>query len=643
MELFALQLQAAYSRLQQMGDGADGPPVPPSPLREAVDDLGSALQGLLNAQEEGRERLRALERQLGERTAERDEARRLYEQARQEAGQARHRVSFLAEASSLLASSLDFHTTLGNVARLAVPALADWCIVDLLEEDGSIRQLAVAHADPAKVDLAWQLDRRYPDNPLAQVGVPQVIRTGQAQLYPTIGDEVLVAVARDADHLEIVRALGLRSGMIVPLAARGRVLGAISLGSAESARTYGPEDLALAEDVGRRAGVAIDNARFYQDFKEADRRKDEFLAMLAHELRNPLAPIRNALQVLRLRGPEASTVQWAQELIERQVQHMARLVDDLLDVSRITRGKIELRKEWVRLAAVVEQTLESIRPLISAAGHQLEVSLPEAPLWLHADPTRLAQVLANLLHNAVKYTESGGRIWLAAELPSSDQDLPQELLLRVRDSGIGIRPDVLPKVFDLFVQGDRGLDRSQGGLGIGLTLVRSLVELHGGSVQAFSSGPGMGTEFVIRLPLPPQQGIDGYLSAGETVGAAARALRVLIVDDNHDAASSLAMLLRLWGHEVEIAHDGPTALDRARGRQAEVVLLDIGLPGMDGYEVARRLCEIAGMETVRLVAMTGYGQQDDRRRSREAGFENHLVKPVDPAELRQLLTQPARA
>ena len=365
--------------------------------------------------------------------------------------------------------------------------------------------------------------------------------------------------------------------------------------------------------------------------KEADRRKNEFLAMLGHELRNPLAPIRNATQILSLNGPPDAEVQWARGVIERQVHQMTRMVDDLLDVSRITQGKFKLEKEPVDLASVVARAAEMVRPLIDARGHRLTITLPPEPVWLDADPSRLAQVVANLLHNAAKYTDAGGQIRLASERRG------EETVVTVRDTGIGIPADLLPRVFEPFTQEERLLDRAQGGLGIGLALVRSLVALHGGRVQAFSAGRGCGSEFVLYLPVSGQA---PTASGGEraTVGRVkAASRRILVVDDNVDSAESLAVLLRVTGHEVRTAHAGRAALEAARACVPEIVLLDIGLPGMDGYEVARRLRQDLGLADVLLVAMTGYGQDEDRRRSHEAGFNAHLVKPVDLNELHALL------
>jgi PAS domain S-box-containing protein len=379
----------------------------------------------------------------------------------------------------------------------------------------------------------------------------------------------------------------------------------------------------LEEELHRRVG----------QLAEADRSKDEFLAMLAHELRNPLAPVRNALQIMKQPGASGIILERMRAMIERQVLHLARLVDDLLDVSRITRGKITLKKEPVDLAAVVGRAVETCQALIEARRHQLTVSLPEAPVRLSGDPTRLEQVLTNLLNNAAKYTEEGGRIWLTAVREGS------EAVLRVKDTGIGMDPKMLPKVFDLFVQAERRSDRSQGGLGIGLTLVRRLVEMHGGSVQALSPGLRQGSEFLVRLPVlvdqPPGNGVGAAPDGTELPAPAPR--RILVVDDNADSAESLATLLRLAGHEVRVAYGGREALEIAQAVKPQVVLLDLGMPGMDGYEVARHLRQQPGMGGALLVAVTGWGQEEDRRRSKTAGFDQHLVKPVEPAALQDVL------
>ena len=365
---------------------------------------------------------------------------------------------------------------------------------------------------------------------------------------------------------------------------------------------------------------------------DLDRRKDEFLAMLSHELRNPLAPLSNAVTILRLQHNEGPLQRQARQIIERQVQQLKLLVDDLLEISRVTTGRVQLRQERVIVGGIVERAVETAQPLIGQRRHVLTVSLPPDPIWLHADAARMEQVVVNLLNNAAKYTDEGGRIWLTVE---RDGDLMD---LRVRDTGIGIAAELLPRIFDLFTQAERSLDRSQGGLGIGLCLVQRLVDLHGGTVEAFSV-LGQGSEFVVRIPvlhtsvaalLPP--------SAVSSVAApAGPRCRVLIVDDNVDSAQSLALLLQASGHDVRTAHDGPDAVDTALDYRPDVAIMDIGLPGFDGYEVARRIRQQSVLEHTVLVAMTGYGQERDRRRSHAAGFDQHLVKPVNFDSLQTLL------
>ncbi len=384
--------------------------------------------------------------------------------------------------------------------------------------------------------------------------------------------------------------------------------------------------------VGGMAIDITDRLRAEQALKEADRHKDEFLAMLAHELRNPLAPIQSAIFIMQHPESDEATVQAAQEIAVRQVEHMSRLLEDLLDVSRISRGKIELRLEDLDLAVVTGRAVESVRPLINARQHTLRVSVPARPLMVTGDAARLEQVLTNLLHNAAKYTDPGGDITFTVACEGNDATL------RVRDTGIGLEPSMLTRIFELFVQAERRVDRSMGGVGIGLTLVRKLVELHGGTVEAASEGPGRGSEFIVRLPLHPSA-----LEAPETKQRHEQlpklpSHRILVVDDNVDAANTLAMLLRLAHQEVRAVYSGPSALEEAAVFRPEVVILDIGMPGMDGYEVARGLRQMAGGKDLLLIAVTGWGQQEDRDRSTAAGFDHHLLKPVDRNTLFELLT-----
>ena len=435
-------------------------------------------------------------------------------------------------------------------------------------------------------------------------------------------------------HLAAALGAGGHAVCRTPLLTSGGVL--IGTIATYFSRPHHPTDreTRLVELYARQAAEFIDKARLYREIREADRHKDEFLAMLAHELRNPLAPLTNALHMLRPDGLEGAEAEEVRAIAERQVRHLTRLVDDLLDVSRINNGKIQLRKGRVDLGAAVARGVDSARPLIESRRHELSVALPAEPVPLEADAARLEQVLSNLLNNAAKYTEPGGRIDLQA---GRDGD---EAFVRIRDTGIGIAPELLPRVFDLFTQEERSLDRSQGGLGIGLTLVRRLVELHGGSVVASSGGVGRGSEFVVRLPSGPVVEEDrpaGVPGGAPTGPEDATPKRVLVVDDNEDGARLLARLLRSCGHQTTLAHDGPAALEAAIAHPPDVVLLDIGLPGMDGFEVARRLRELDGPNRALLVALTGYGREDDMRRSREAGFDHHMIKPVDPQALSDLL------
>jgi PAS domain S-box-containing protein len=386
----------------------------------------------------------------------------------------------------------------------------------------------------------------------------------------------------------------------------------------------------VTRDITERRRLEQELRQRLEDLAEADRQKNEFLAMLAHELRNPMAPMRNALHLMKMPGIDEEMAGQARGMMERQLDQLVRLVDDLLDISRIIRGKIELHKEVLDLTIAVMRAVETAQPVVEAQGHGLSIELPDKPIWVEADLIRLSQVIANLLTNAAKYTDRAGRISLAAE---TDND---EAVVRVQDSGIGIAQEMLPRIFDLFVQGDRSLARSQGGLGIGLTLVKRLVEMHSGSVSATSAGIGKGSEFVIRLPVVSvsRAAIGGrvpYVSRPHVTDALRR--RVLVVDDNVDAAESIAMILRLSGYDVRCTYDGPSVLETARGYRPDIVVLDIGLPGMSGYEVAQQLRRQPGFERVPLVAVTGYGQEEDRRRSLEAGFDFHLTKPVDPQAL----------
>jgi signal transduction histidine kinase/CheY-like chemotaxis protein len=428
------------------------------------------------------------------------------------------------------------------------------------------------------------------------------------------------------------RNAGIRAVQSTPLISRGgRLLGMIST-HWRTPHEPAERDLRLLDVLARQAADIIERRRGEEALRDADRRKDEFLATLAHELRSPLAPIRNAVQIFKAKDPPDPELQWGRGVIDRQVQIMARLLEDLLDVSRISRNRLELRQERVELAAVVEAALETSRPVIEAGDHELTVTLPPAPIHFQADPLRLAQVFANLLTNAAKYTEEGGRILLTAERQGSD------VVVAVKDSGIGIAAEMLPRVFEIFSQSERALTRSQGGLGIGLSLTKGLVELHGGSIEARSDGLGQGSEFTVRLPIAVDLPFREADRPGEDdEQQLVTKCRILIVDDNRDSADSLAMLLRIMGNEVGTAYDGEQAVAAAEEQRPEVVLLDIGMPKLNGYDACRRIREQPWGREMLLIALTGWGQEEDRRRTDEAGFNQHLVKPVDPAVLRKLL------
>jgi len=369
-----------------------------------------------------------------------------------------------------------------------------------------------------------------------------------------------------------------------------------------------------------------------QALRENDRRKDEFLAMLAHELRTPLAAVNNAVSVLKLSSDGESRT-WASDVVERQVRQLVRLIDDLLDVSRITSGKIRLQKHFVDAGSILDQAVESARPLIDERRHSLSISIERGHLPVHVDVTRVEQIVLNLLTNAAKYTDSGGRILLTAKREC------EQLLISVKDNGIGISPEKLPEMFGLFTQGDRALARSEGGLGIGLTIVQKLAEMHGGSVVARSDGPGQGSEFIVRLPLARTTAL-AVTTAEHDGPPAGRGSRILVVDDSVDTARGMVRLMKLLGNEAITAHDGHTAIEVARTFRPDFVLLDIGLPGMDGYEVATALRGDLLLKDAVIIAVSGYGQEEDRRRSRAAGFDHHVVKPVDFDSLISLIGRP---
>lgn len=751
---------------------------------------------------------------------------------------------FLADATALLDPVLDQDAIYRSMAEFAVTSIADWCAVHTLEPDGSARVRVVAHADPAKAEIAARLAQRSRIPPEPATPLHEVLHGGPGRLLPDLADSLSAAGALDGEHLALVRALGQGSALVVPVRGEERVFAALTLSSAGWGHVYDAVDMAFAEELARRIGlavqrmrlydmardaeaearrrflaeqearraaeraaqrmaglqritaaladaltseavaevvidqgiaaagayagaivvtvddeleclkavgyrsdvlqrfqrmpvsgelpipdalrtgaplwlrsrkemaarypefgnsaltpttaslcclplvvqdrpigvlglsfadphpfdqeeqeflvamsgqcaqalerarlheeraaivererrVALENARLYREAHEADRRKDEFIAMLSHELRNPLAPITTGLELLRMNTTERGERDDGQILstIERQVKTIVRLVDDLLDVSRITRGKIELKRARLDVGAVVEAAIESVRPLLLQRRHELSVSVEPAVL-VDGDRVRIEQIVVNLLTNAIKYTNPGGRVSVSCKASGGDA------WLQVTDTGVGIPAELLPRVFEPFMQARRTLDRSQGGLGIGLTLVKRLAELHGGRVEAVSAGLGEGTAISVWLPLAGASVESSVPPTPQVPRSAAGALRVLLVDDNVDAAEGLRRILQLHGHTVSMAHDGPAALEVARAGALDLVLLDIGLPGMDGYEVVRRLRADPQHRGSYIAAVSGYGQDQDRRRSREAGFDAHLTKPVAADQLLALV------
>lgn len=546
---------------------------------------------------------------------------------------------FLAEASSRLASSLDYETTLASVARMAVPTLADWCAVDVLEEAQALKRLAVAHVDPAKVEWAHELQKRYPPNMNDTRGVPEVLRTGKSEIYPEITDEMLVQAAIDDGHLQIMRDVGFTSAMIVPLVTQGRTLGVITLISAESGRRYGRDDLALAENLAHRAAIAVDNARLYRSAQEANRLKDEFLATVSHELRTPLTAILGWATLLRGHRFDEASAKRALETIERNAKAQNQIIDDLLDVSRIITGKLRLDIRPVEPATFIESAVEAVRPAAEAKGVRLQKVLDTGINPISGDAARLQQVVWNLLSNAIKFTPRGGRVQIRLERINS------HLEIVVSDTGQGISQEFLPFVFDRFRQADSTTTRKHGGLGLGLAIVRHLVELHGGTVRAESTGEGQGSTFTVILPLMP---IYENTYTTERVHPAAGdgtlaldcpekldGLKILAVDDEADTCNLLKTVLTNCGAEVVTANSVQEALAQLKLSRPDVLISDIGMPDEDGYELIRRVRELPAQEggSIPAVALTAYARAEDRLRVLRFGYQMHVPKPVELAEL----------
>ncbi|MED5618923.1 hybrid sensor histidine kinase/response regulator [Ideonella sp. BN130291] len=560
------------------------------------------------------------------------------EAARRAAEENTRRSNFLSHVSRVLSGSLEVEVARRQLLELVVPEVAESAVLVLAEAGDTPLQALVCRSSgtgrPATVEHAFS------ELPVSARQAFQEVLGGRVRinLHQPETPELSALEPTPA----AMAPLRLPAGAVFALVHGDRVLGALLVAGKGDTR-----DWPMLEELAGRAAIAFENARLYRTLeveiderrqaearlRESNQRKDEFLAMLSHELRNPLAPIRNAVEVIRRVAPPDAKLIWATDVTDRQVNHLTRLVEELLDVARISQGKIVLQQEALDLQTVLSHSVETARPLLDARGHRLQVQVPPQPVWLRGDFARLSQVVSNLLNNAAKYTPEGGSIQLM--LTAEDG----QAQISVRDNGIGIEPELLPNVFELFEQGKRSLDRSQGGLGIGLTLVQRLVQLHNGTVVARSAGQGHGSEFVVTLPCLSEVQPTEPVTTSSQAGAQAGACRVLVVDDNLDAADTVAMYLEIEGHVVQTVADGQQALTSAATFHPDVVVLDIGLPLLDGYQVARRLRGMVPTREALLIALTGYGQKGDKQQAEEAGFDCHLVKPADPRLLADMISQ----
>jgi signal transduction histidine kinase/CheY-like chemotaxis protein len=594
------------------------------------------------------------------------------------------RYRFLAESGKVLASSLDYDKTLQNVARLSVPTIADYCQIYLLDKHGEIRPVAAAHINPAKEAILFDVQRRYLPSPGNRANpVVKVIQSGQPELIPEISGAFLKSIARDEEQLRIFEELGPRSGMVVPLVAHGNRLGAITFVSSESARRFNATDLALAEELGRRAAIAVDNARLYYEAQEANRVKDEFLATVSHELRTPLNAILGWLYLLKSRKLDEVTTAEAVDTIERNARSQAQLVEDLLDISRIITGKLRMEVRAVKLGPVVNSALAGVRPAAEAKAIKLETSFHPEAGEVTGDPDRLRQIVWNLVSNAIKFTPNGGRVDVRVEpvISKDAGDVDENprahssVRISVSDTGEGISREFLPHVFERFRQADASTTRLHGGLGLGLAIVRHLVEMHGGTVEADSSGLGRGATFSVDLPLASEnarKGEEANAMGNEDVavsdsppvafsdtlyGPLAReagdvqpivegqdpcddrkvldGLRLLIVDDEPDTCEMLSAALKQCGAEVKAAQSAGEAVEELQSWRPHVLVADIGMPIEDGYDMIQRIRKLEpeqGSQTP-AIALTAYARTEDRERALEAGYQEHIPKPVEPDEL----------
>jgi len=525
----------------------------------------------------------------------------------------RTRAEFIVQANDLFVRSLDYEETLRSLASLAVPRLADWCAVDMLDPDGKLRRIAVEHPDPETVRMAFAMEKKYPADPNSSYGAHEVARTGKTNWLRELPDGMIETAARSPEHLEMIRRLRLRSFICAPIKVRGRVAGVLTLVNSDRSRTYDEADVFIAEELALRAGHAIENARLYQQAIEANRAKDEFLATLSHELRTPLTSILGWAHLVRMSEFENETVHNAVETIERSAKTQAALIDDLLDVSRIVTGKLRLNLSKVDAVPIVRDVVASSRPAAEAKRIELETRLPEAA-FLRADPNRLQQIIWNLVSNAVKFSTPEGHV--AVEVTAG----AEQVTIRVRDRGVGIAPEVLPRVFERFWQADSSPDRAHGGLGLGLAIVKQIAEMHGGTASAESAGEGTGATFTITLPVrrdPPSS----------------PAKRVLLVDDDADTRNVVRRTLELYGATVTATGSASEALELLDRERFDLILTDLAMPERDGYwllsEIRLRRPE------ARVGVITAFGHSEEQIRN--AGFNLLIRKPVEPARLAELL------
>jgi signal transduction histidine kinase/DNA-binding response OmpR family regulator len=560
--------------------------------------------------------------------------------ARRVAEENDRRSAFLAHASRALSGSLEITVAMNELVELLVPGLAPLAVLLLLDTELGAGEMLAAALRPGRTKLQFSAGH--------ETALDPAIR---AALHAAADGKRRTALARVALKPLTAASFGLamadaglpplRSAAAVPMVFGERVLGAILIASGDPDRGAAGAEAGMLDELAARAATAFENARLYrilqreilerqaaqEELQQANQRKDEFLAMMSHELRNPLAPIHTAVEVIRRVAAPQPRVTWALDIADRQLRQMTRLIEELLDVARISQGKIVLKRETMDLNTVIGQSVETVQPSIDSRSQVLSVAISEKPAWVLGDVARLTQVIANLLHNASKYSPDGTAIALSSWFEEDD------VVVSVRDQGIGIDEELLTRIFDLFAQGKRGLDRAQGGLGVGLTLARRLTEMHGGQIEAFSEGRDRGSEFKIRLPRVAAVPEAGPFAVALPSAPRLESQRILIVDDNRDAAAGIAAVLEIEGHQVRTAGDGEEALAMVAAYRPGVVLLDIGLPLLDGYEVARRMRKMPETEDALLIALTGYGQAEDRQAALGAGFDHHFIKPAEPNAL----------